>query len=159
MLSRALCVIAAIVVPAGFAGGALAAQQQRLDDAYPDVAPSIADGSAQRDLDAARARWHTSSPRSYTYRGRLSCYCTVESVRPHTFVVRNRKPMHPAKDAKRFATAARLFALVQGEIDDKVDGLNVRYRKNGLLKQLDVDQRSNGADDEYSYYVDRFSSP
>jgi hypothetical protein len=63
MFPRGLCVIALIAVPSGFAGGALAAQQQqRLDDAFPDVAPSIADGSAQRDLDAARARWRESGP-------------------------------------------------------------------------------------------------
>jgi hypothetical protein len=40
-----------------------------------------------------------------------------------------------------------------------VDGLEVRYHRNGLLKELDVDQDSMAADDEYSYFVDRFSSP
>jgi hypothetical protein len=80
-------------------------------------------------------------------------------VKPHTFVVRNRKPRHPPKGAKRFATAWRLFKLVQGAIDDKVDGLVVHYRRNGLLKELDVDRYSMAADDEYSYFVDRFSSP
>jgi hypothetical protein len=122
--------------------------------------PSITDGSAQHALDAARARWRKAGPANYTYRTRLFCFCTTDSLKPHTFVVRNRKPRHrPPKGLKGLATGWRLFKLVQDAIDEKVDGLSVRYRKNGLLKELDVDQFKPAADDEYSYSVDRFSSP
>jgi hypothetical protein len=37
--------------------------------------------------------------------------------------------------------------------------LDVRYAKQGILKQLSVDRYSNAADDESTYFVDRFSSP
>jgi hypothetical protein len=160
MRVRALFAVAAVVVPAGFAGGAFAVgQQQRFDAAFPDVDPSIADGSAQRALDKARARWRKTGPRSYTYRARISCFCTPESTKPHTFVVRNRKPRHPPKGFEDLATASRLFKLVQQAIDERVDGLDVRYAKQGILKQLSVDRYSNAADDESTYFVDRFSSP
>jgi hypothetical protein len=160
MRVRALCVVAVIAVPSAGAGAALALRAQRLDAAFRDgVAPSIADGSAQRALDAARARWRNAGPRSYSYRARVSCFCTVESVRPHTFVVRDRKPRHPAKHFKELATAARLFKLVQHSIDDRPDGLTVKYYENGLLKELGVDRSSTTSDDEVTYFVDRFSSP
>jgi hypothetical protein len=154
LLCAALALAVVVVAPGAGAGAAVAVAEQ--DDT---VAPSIADGSAQRALDAARARWHAQGPRNYTYRARLSCFCTTDSVQPHTFVVRNRKPQHPPKGFKNIATAHRLFKLVQKAIDERVDGLRVRYRANGLVKQLDVDQYQPASDDEYSYTVDRFSSP
>ena len=119
--------------------------------------PSITDGSAQRKLNAARRKWNRHRPRSYTYRVRLSCFCTSESVQPHTFVVRNGEPEDPPKGWKYLATAKRLFKLVQRAIDDRPDHLVVKYRKrNGLLKELSVDPETNAADEEYAYYVDRF---
>src|SRR4051812_9929553 len=120
------------------------------------VDPSIADGSAQKRLDAARRTWRAHGPRSYGYRAQLYCFCTTDSVQPHDFVVRNRKPVHPPKNLRGIATAWRLFKLVQQAIDDKVDGLSVEYRANGSLKRLDVDQYAQAVDDEYSYAVTRF---
>jgi hypothetical protein len=122
----------------------------------PTVDPSIADGSAQRALDAARRTWKREGPRSYTYRVQLSCFCTSESVQPHKYVVRNRRPRHPPKGHRDTATAWRLFKLVQGAIDAKVDGLDVEYRANGSLKLLSVDRYAMAIDDEYTYFVDRF---
>lgn len=149
MLPRALLVALALAV--------LPAPASAADDVAD---PSITDGSAQRALDAARSRWRAHGPADYTYRTRLSCFCTTESLKPHTFVVRNRKPRHrPPKGLKGLATGWRLFKLVQDAIDEKVDGLTVKYRKNGLLKEIDVDQYKPAADDEYAYSVDRFSSP
>jgi hypothetical protein len=121
--------------------------------------PSITNGSAQRKLNAARHKWsrHGPRPRSYAYRVRLSCFCTAESVQPHTFVVRNGKPDDPPKGWSHAATAKRLFKLVQQAIHDRPDHLFVRYRKkNGLLKELSVDPEENTADEEYAYFVDRF---
>src|SRR3954468_5772691 len=115
----------------------------------PTVDPSIADGSAQKRLDQARRTWKRKGPSSYTYRVQLSCFCTSEAVQPHTFVVRDRKPRHPPKGWKHTATAWRLFKLVQGAIDDKVDGLDVEYRANGSLKLLSVDRIAMAVDDEY----------
>jgi hypothetical protein len=122
--------------------------------------PSITDGSAQRALDAARARWRDVGPANYSYRTRLFCFCTADALKPHMFVVRNRKPRHrPPKELRGLATGWRLFKLVQDAIDEKVDGLSVKYRKNGMLKEIEVDQYRMAADDEYGYSVDRFSSP
>src|SRR4051795_13572622 len=140
MRTRALLVVVTIVAPsAAMSAGAAAIQEQRGEAAFSNVHPSISDGSAQRALDAARARWRKQGPADYTYRTRLSCFCTTDSLKPHTFVVRDRKPRHrPPKKLRRLATGWRLFGLVQDAIDEKVDGLSVKYRKNGLLKELDV---------------------
>jgi hypothetical protein len=71
-------------------------------------------------------------------------------------VVRDRKPRHPPKGHAQMATAWRLYKLVQSAIDDRVDGLDVEYRANGSLKVLAVDRYAMAADDEYTYFVDRF---
>ena len=118
--------------------------------------PSIADGSAQKRLDAAKRTWRAHGPRSYGYRVQLYCFCTTDSLKPHDFEVRGRKPVHPRKRWRALATAWRLFSLVQGAIDDKVDGLKVRYRANGSLKEIDVDQYAQAVDDEFTYTVTRF---
>src|SRR3954447_2136188 len=117
------------------------------------VDPSIADGSAQRALDAAKHTWHRQGPPSYTYRLRLSCFCKPEA---HTYVVRNRRAVKPRKGTRATATGWKLFKLVQHAIDGRVDGLAVEYRSNGLLKRLSVDQWSGAADDEYEYVLDRY---
>jgi hypothetical protein len=138
---------------------AVAAAPAVADEPAPpgqDVDPSIADGSAQKALDQAKLTWLRRGPRSYTYRLQLSCYCTQDSVRPRTFVVRGGKPRHPPKGWKSHATVPRLFKLVQEAIDDRVDGLRVEYRANGSLKLLSVDRISMAIDDEYAYFVDRF---
>jgi Family of unknown function (DUF6174) len=114
----------------------------------------ITDGSAQRDLNAARRRWNRHRPRSYTYRVRIECFCQPESVR---IVVRNGEPEDPPKRWRDVATAKRLFKLVRRAIRDRPDGFFASYRKrNGLLKRLAVDPELNAADEEYTYVVDRF---
>src|SRR3954447_8022536 len=117
------------------------------------VDPSIADGSAQKALDAAKRTWHQQGPPSYTYRLRLNCFCRPKA---HTYVVRDRRAVHPRKKTRATATGWRLFKLVQHAIDGRVDGLAVDYRRNGLLKRLSVDQWSGAADDEYEYVLDRY---
>jgi hypothetical protein len=114
---------------------------------------------SSRHASPARAHWREHGPRKYTFRLQLSCYCTSDAVRPRTFVVRHGKPRHPPKGWKYAATAPRLFKLVQKAIDDRPAQLFVRYRRNGMLKQLAVDRDRLIADEEYSYSVDRFSSP
>jgi hypothetical protein len=122
----------------------------------PSVDPSIADGSAQKALNQAKRTWRARGPHSYSYRLQLLCYCTQEARTPHTFVVRNGRPRNPPKGWKKQATVWRLFKLVQQAIDQRVDGLEVRYRANGSLKVLSVDRYAMAVDDEYTYAVDRF---
>lgn len=120
------------------------------------TAPSIEDGSAQRALDAARAKWHAAAPRNYTYRVTLSCFCDNDSRRPRTFVVRGGRPRNTPRGQRRLNTGAKLFRIVQQAIDQRADRLTVRYRRNGLLRQISVDAIEEAQDDEYTYTVDRF---
>lgn len=120
------------------------------------TAPSIRDGSAQRRLEAKRALWAKRAPPSYTYRLRLLCFCGPDSTRPHTFVVRDGRPRHTPKGYRSVNTGAKLFSIVQDAIDSRPDGLTVRYRPNGLLKTISVDQEGRAVDDEFSFTVDRY---
>jgi hypothetical protein len=119
------------------------------------VDPAIADGSAQTALDSARRTWKRRGPKSYTYRLQLSCYCTTDSVQPHTYVVRKRRPVHPPKGFKNVATMWRSLKLVQEAIDDRVDALDVEYYPSGALKLLQVDRYRRAIDDEYSWSLDK----
>src|SRR3954471_10461997 len=132
---------------------AMAGPAQTAPTQGPPVDPSIADGSAQRALDHARRTWRRERPSSYTYRLQLGCFCPRHATRPRTFVVRNGRPAHPPKGHRGYDTGGRLFKLVERAIKRKVDGLRVSYRRNGLLKELDVDEWKPAADDEYSYLV------
>src|SRR3954463_15270168 len=109
------------------------------------VDPSIAAGSAQKALDAAKRTWHQQGPPSYTYRLRLNCFCRPEA---HTYVVRDRRAVHPRKGMRATATGWKLFKLVQHAIDGRVDGLAVEYRPNGFLKRVSGGQGAGGADDQ-----------
>ncbi len=133
-----------------------ASQAQEQTPPPQTVDPSIADGSAQKALDAAKQRWRRHGPRSYSYRLQLSCYCTTDALRPRTFVVRDGKPRNPPKGWRGQATVPRLFRLVQRAIDERADEIHVEYRANGSLKVLSVDQDARMIDDEYQYYVSRF---
>jgi hypothetical protein len=149
MLTLALAALTLAVVPAS----AAQAPPRQGDE---EVDPSIADGSAQRDLDEARATWRRRGPRSYAYRLRLGCYCTADTLRPRRFVVRGGKPRNPPKGWKNRATVPRLFKLVQDAIDNRSAEMYVEYRANGSLKVLSVDSIRLAQDDEYTYVVDRF---
>jgi transposase InsO family protein len=120
------------------------------------VTPAIVSASPQQALHSARRTWRQKSPRNYTYRLQLSCYCTSDSVQPRTYVVRDRKPRHPPKGFKDVATMWRVFKLVQNAIDDKPDGFYAEYYPNGALKLLQVDSIKEAVDDEYSWSLDKF---
>jgi hypothetical protein len=120
------------------------------------TAPSIRDGSAQRRLDAKRALWAKRAPLSYTYRLQVLCFCGPGSSKPHTFVVRNGRPRHTPKGYRSLNTGTKLFTIVQEAITRRADGLTVRYRRNGLLKRVRVDQNGRTTDEEFSVTVDRF---
>jgi hypothetical protein len=148
-------VIAPFVVALAMMAVPASAEQARTSaGSYAD--PSIADGSAQHDLNAAKRRWRRHGPRSYTYRLRLACFCPPDALQPHTFVVRAGRPVHPPKGSRGVATVPRLFSIVQDAIDKRADGLRVAYRTKGALEEVSVDQYRNTVDDEYAYSVDRF---
>jgi len=126
------------------------------------VDPGIADGSAQRALDAARERWAAAGIDSYAMRVRISCFCDRATTTPRTLVVRDGRPAG-GRRARRtpaalrpYASVPRIFARVQRAIDDRVALLTVRYDRRGLPTSLYVDTSFAIADEERGIAVDRF---
>lgn len=120
--------------------------------------PAIADGRAQRALDAARERWARSGPRSYRMRLRVACFCPPDVTRPRSVRVRAARSVGTVPEAlRRFATVPRLFARVQEAIDAKAAVLTVSYAKgSGRPTQVGVDRSRRIADEESGVTVDRF---
>jgi len=141
--------VAAVAVAAPARGGPV-----RLGDA---VDPRIADGGAQRQLDAARARWRRLAARSYRMRVRLTCYCPHEVRRPRMIVVRRGRPVGlVAPYLDRFATVPRQFARIQEAIDARVAALTVSYRPSGRPRTIAIDRSRAIVDEEIALAVDRF---
>jgi hypothetical protein len=130
-------------------------------DAHPyargdDVDPSIADGSAQGALDAARAHWRATGIRSYRFRVRSECFCPPAFRRPESIVVRRGRPVRPPAHLRVVASVPRLQRTVQDAIDDRVGGLSVRYGRRGVPRRIAIDRSRMIADEEVGYVVDRF---
>jgi hypothetical protein len=123
-----------------------------------DVDPAIADGSAQRALDAARERWRATSIRSYRFRLRIQCFCRPETRLPALIVVRRGKPVDPPARLRAVATVPRLLREVQKAIDDRVADLSVRYGRRGVPRSIEIDRSRMIADEEIGYVVDRLST-
>jgi hypothetical protein len=118
----------------------------------PVTDPAITSGSAQRSLDAARARWKAKGPRSYQLVVRHSCFCPEQYTRPRTVVVRNGKIVRASKYVRDIATVPRLFKIVQAAIDRKVVNLDVTYdAKRGFPRNIWVDTSLQIADEEQGY--------
>lgn len=146
---------------AGAPAGAIPTPPSPPTARQPPVDPAIADGSAQRALDAARERWAEAEIGSYAMRARISCFCDRQTTRPRTLVVRDGRPARvrgkPVPVALRpYATVSRLFARVQAAIDDRVALLTVRYDRRGVVRGLYVDRSFSIADEERGITVDRF---
>jgi hypothetical protein len=122
------------------------------------VDPSIADGSAQRALDAARATWRGFDGRGhYRMRMRMSCFCSSDALVPRSVEVRDGRPVRPPPAGwHRYATVSRLFARVQEAIDQRVALLTVSYDARGVPRELSVDVSFMIADEEHAVSVVRF---
>ena len=102
-----------LVLAAGAAAALPAGAQQGLPPATPD--PSIADGSAQRALDKARARWNKLKIRDYDYEVIEICFCP--STGWQVIKVRNGVPTKASQaKAGYLATVPRLFREVKRAI-------------------------------------------
>jgi hypothetical protein len=144
-----LAAVAALLVGAAPSG----AQPSHSGD---KVDPQILDGTEQRRLDDARARWDRASLRNYRFRVALQCFCLPDVRRPRVIVVRRGHPQRPPSHLRWVATVPRMFLTVQEAIDERVSGLDVRYGRRGVPRRISVDPRSGIADDEHAYEVDRF---
>ncbi len=123
--------------------------------AEPD--PRIVDGTAQRELDAARTAWRAYGQRHYRMRIRTDCFCAEDVRRPRRIEVLNGRPVERAPAHLRdYATVWRLFARVQEAIDDKVAGLTAVYDDHGVPRELFVDVSHMIADEEHGVRVVRF---
>ena len=121
------------------------------------VDPSIANGTAQQQLDAARQRWQAAHIRDYHFTVERLCFCTPTFRGPATIVVRNDAPLTPPPTFEDIATVPRLQAIVQQAIDDRVERLTVSYDARGVPLSIVIDGSSLIADDEISYIVTGFT--
>jgi uncharacterized protein DUF6174 len=123
-----------------------------------DVDPAIADGSAQRSLDAARASWRRRGMRDYRFRLTLACFCAARYRRPVTIVVRGGRPESAPAHVRHAATVPRLLGVVQAAIDGRAAGLRVTYARHGIPRLVRVDSSDRIVDEEVAYRLDRFAA-
>ena len=150
-MRRALALLFAAVVAAPAAAQSPPPQPQP-PQGKPD--PSIRDGSAQRALDRAKRRWRRAGIHNYRFELSRSCFCppTEDPV----FFVRNDRPLNATSSTRHVATIPRLHRRVQDAIDDRVDGLEVRYDRRGIPREIGIDRFRMAADDEIGYDVEGF---
>lgn len=123
----------------------------------PTTDPGIASGTAQRELDAARAQWHAAGVRHYRMRVATDCFCTLEVRRARRIEVRDGRPVaRPPAHLRPYATVRRLFARIQEAIDDRVTLLTTGYDDRGVPRELFVDTSLMIADEERGVRVVRF---
>lgn len=119
--------------------------------------PRIVDGTAQRELDAARTRWRAYGQRHYRMRIATDCFCTPDTRRARRIEVLDGRPVQrPPAHLRGYATVWRLFSRVQDAIDDEVAGLTVEYDAHGVPRELFVDVSHMIADEEHGVRVVRF---
>jgi hypothetical protein len=118
------------------------------------VDPTIADGSAQRRLDAARARWEAAGLSSYRMRVQRICFCGPKHTRPATVLVRDGKPVRPPERVRYGASVPRLFKRIQEAIDHRFSGLEVRYGARGVPRRVELDPVELISDEEMTFVVD-----
>ena len=121
--------------------------------AQAQVDPSIADGSAQRALDAAHARWRATGLSSYDFRAGVVCFCSQRG--PRLLRVRAGRPIDPPAYLREVATVWRMHRLVQKAIDGRAHDLDVSYGRRGLPRSIDIDWDAGTADDEFFYSAGR----
>jgi Family of unknown function (DUF6174) len=119
------------------------------------VDPQIVDGTEQRRLDEARARWRDRGFRSYRFRVARGCFCPAEIQEPRVIVVRRGRPRGAPDHLRPAATVPRLLRIVQRAIDGRVSSLDVRYGRRGVPRSIAIDPRLRLSDDEDFYGVDR----
>jgi len=146
------------------AAAALAAAPTTVGAAVPPTRPGdatdphVLDGTAQRELDAAKQRWHEAGVRAYRMRVALGCFCPRTVTRPRTLTVRRGRPdPRTPSHLRRWATVGRQFARIQEAIDAGAARLTVRYAGTGRPASISIDYRFTIADEEMSVAVDRFS--
>jgi hypothetical protein len=149
MKTRALLLLAFAVAAAALAAPVLAQEPPN------PAAANIADGSAEKALDKARARWKKAKISSYDYEARRTCFCPTTGF--HKVKVRkNKLSGTPSSDIEDIATVPRLFKVIQQAIDKKSHKLTVSYGTYGVPKQISIDSIANVIDEEQYFTIRRF---
>ena len=147
-----LAVLALAAAPASAAAAGLGPPAEPPD-------PSIVDGSAQRALSAARARWRLTGSSTYALRVRRVCFCVPEARRAAWILVVAGRPHGAPEHLREAATVPRLHRIVQNAITARVAGLEVRYDARGVPREVDVDRSRGIADEEVGYRVEGVRAP
>lgn len=148
--TRAVAVAAVLLLTAGASSAMAQAPTGPVD-------PGIADGTAQRQLDAAKQRWQAANVHDYHYTVQRQCFCVPSFVGPASIVVRDDLPQGTPAGFEDVATVPRLHAIVQKAIDDRVERLGVVYTARGVPVSIAIDRSSMVADDEITYLVSGFT--
>ncbi|WP_354699527.1 hypothetical protein DSM112329_05244 [Paraconexibacter sp. AEG42_29] len=122
----------------------------------PATDPNITDGTAQKQLDAAKRKWKQAKIRNYQLRAAISCFCPETYRRPRTIKVRNTFPVKPPQNLGPVASVPRMFRTIQGAIDGKVATIGVKYGRYGVPSTITIDRDFRIADEESYYTIDRF---
>jgi hypothetical protein len=139
------------------AAGAAAALPAGAQQGFPNTPdPSITDGSAQRALDKARARWDKLKLRDYDYELMQVCFCPSRGW--SLVKVRDGRPTKSSQaKAGDLATVPRLFREVRRAIKLPVHRLNVKYSSTrGVPVEVSTDPIEGAVDDEGGFVVRRF---
>jgi hypothetical protein len=149
MPARLLTLLVLVVAMAASAAPAVAQEAPNPPDPY------IVDGSAQRALDVARAKWKASRITSYRYEARRTCFCPTSGW--HTVNVRHGVPSkHVHTSVKDVATVPRLFRVIQRAIDRSAHGLRATYGAHGVPTKVSIDYYQNLADEEQYFSIRHF---
>lgn len=134
----------------GFGAPAAVAQE------FPETDPAITDGSAQKQLDTARARWKKAHISSYKVRVALGCFCPETIRKPRTLTVRGGGAVKPPQHLTEVATVPRMFRTIQKAIDGKVAAITVAYSARGVPRSITIDRSRMTVDEEQYFTIDRF---
>lgn len=148
MSIRPLLLLTLVLATGAVAVPALAEEPPNPTDPY------IANGSAEKALDKARAKWKKAKIRSYDYEARRSCFCPTTGW--HKVKLRKGKLRKPHSDIKEIATVPRLFKVIQKAIDEKSHGLKVTYGTYGVPRKITIDRIANVIDEEQYFTIRRF---
>lgn len=139
-------VLAALLLAAPAGAGAAPAP-------VPEVDPAITDGTAARELAAARARWKEAGPAAYRFRIVRTCFC----LPPRTTVARVRGRRVIRVSHRRWwgpRNVPQTFRVIGQAIKSEAAALEVTYdRKRGFPRRIWIDHIAMAVDDEIGYRI------
>lgn len=119
------------------------------------IDPAITDGTAAKELSAARNLWKASGIRNYRFSFSASCFCLPRD--PVKIKVRGSKVRLSDPDWFGPRTVPGLFKVVQRAIGQSAARLDVTYsRTKGVPRRIAIDEDRMITDEEVAYTVSKF---